>query len=456
MTTPDKSTAGSIDQNDDGTKDAAGEKAMVLGLAARAKDASRLLAQSPIGTRNQALFYFMEALQDHKDEILAANKKDRDNADPKDALTKRLAFDQAKLDVVLDGLKALIAMNDPLGKIDLARELDQDLNLYRVTCPIGVVAVIFEARPDALPQIASLCIKTGNAIILKGGKEAQETNKVLFACLQESLGKAKLPADCAHLLVTRSAVDALLAADKFVDLVIPRGSNSLVTYVQDNTRIPVLGHAEGICHIYIDNSADGEKAKRVCVDAKTNYPAACNSLETLLIHKDVPPGLIVEIIGALRVRGVEIKADHTIGEVCAARSIAILPADDSDWATEYCDLTLSIKSVEDVDEAIDHINRYGSGHTDGIVCQNDATWQHFFSGVNSAGVFRNASTRFADGFRYGFGAEVGISTNKMHPRGPVGIEGLVTYKYKLEGSGQTVEDYTSGQKSFTHKEIAYE
>jgi len=458
MTSPKETQAGSIEHNNSGLgyddeKDKMDEREAILGLAAKAKNASRMLAQSTIGVRNKTIFYFLEALQDHKAEILAANKKDRDTANPKDPLTKRLAFDDSKLAVVLDGLKALVAMDDPLGKIDLARELDQDLNLYRVTCPIGVVAVIFEARPDALPQIASLCIKSANAIILKGGKEALETNKVLFACLQEALHKAELPADCAHLLTTRTAVDALLCADKYVDLVIPRGSNSLVTYVQDNTRIPVLGHAEGICHIYIDKSADGEKAKRVCIDAKTNYPAACNSLETLLIHKDIAPGLIIDIIAGLRTRGVEVKADPVISAVCAAKSISVLPADESDWSTEYCDLTLSIKSVDNVDEAIDHINAYGSGHTDGIMCENEEIWKHFFTGVNSAGVFRNASTRFADGFRYGFGAEVGISTNKMHPRGPVGIEGLVTYKYKLEGIGQTVEDYASGQKSFTHKEI---
>ncbi len=432
------------------------EKETILALAARAKSASRLLGQSALGPRNQAIFYFAEALLDHKDEILEANKKDCACADPKDPLTKRLAFDENKLAVVVEGLRALVAMEDPLGKVDLARELDKDLNLYRVTCPIGVVAVIFEARPDALPQIAALCLKSGNAIILKGGKEAEGTNKVLFSCLQEALTKTHLPADCAHLLTTRAAVQALLSADKFVDLIVPRGSNSLVTYIQDNTRIPVLGHAEGICHIYIDSTADGDKAKRVCIDAKVNYPAACNSLETLLIHKDVAAKVIIDIIGGLRSKGVEVKADPVVSSICAMRSISVLPAEDSDWSTEYCDLTLSIKSVENVDQAIDHINTYGSGHTDGIICESEEVWNHFFGGVNAAGVFRNASTRFADGFRYGFGAEVGISTNKMHPRGPVGIEGLVTYKYKLEGSGQTVEDYTSGEKSFTHKELSHD
>jgi glutamate-5-semialdehyde dehydrogenase len=437
----------------DDSIDEGGEKELILALAARAKSASRILGQSELGPRNQAIFYFLEALLDHKDEILEVNKQDCASADPKDPQTKRLALDASKLAVVVEGLRALVAMGDPLGKIDLARELDQDLNLFRVTCPIGVVAVIFEARPDALPQIAALCLKSANAIILKGGKEAEGTNKVLFSCLQEALTKAKLPADCAHLLTTRTAVLALLSADKYVDLVIPRGSTNLVTYIQDNTRIPVLGHAEGICHIYIDSTADGEKAKRVCIDAKVNYPAACNSLETLLIHKDVPHKLIVDIIGGLRSKGVEVKADPIVSKICATRSISVLPAEESDWSTEYCDLTLSIKSVENVDQAIDHINAYGSGHTDGIICESEEVWKHFFDGVNAAGVFRNASTRFADGFRYGFGAEVGISTNKMHPRGPVGIEGLVTYKYKLEGAGQTVEDYTSGEKSFTHKEL---
>ncbi|MBS1995294.1 MAG: glutamate-5-semialdehyde dehydrogenase [Cyanobacteria bacterium SZAS LIN-2] len=433
--------------------EAAGEKQLVLNLAARAKTASRILGQSDIAGRNRALTYFAEMITDRQAEILAANKKDMAAADEKDPLTKRLGLDDKKLSAVIDGLKALIALDDPLNRVDMARELDSELNLYRVTCPIGVVAVIFEARPDALPQIASLCIKSGNAVILKGGKEAEATNRVLFDCLQKALTKSGLPADCAHLLSSREAVQALLQADKYVDLIIPRGSNSLVTYVQDNTRIPVLGHAEGICHIYVDSTANGDKAKAVVVDAKVNYPAACNALETLLIHKDVETRVIIDIVSGLKAKGVEVKADETIGTLCRERSIGTSPAQATDWSTEYCDMTISVKSVSGLDEAIEHINQYGSGHTDGIICESDSAWQQFFTGVNSAGVFRNASTRFADGFRYGFGAEVGISTNKMHPRGPVGIEGLVTYKYKLEGNGQTVEDYSNGKKSFTHREL---
>jgi len=426
----------------------------VTTLASKAKSASRVLGQAGIEQRNNALKAFAQNILIDKSVILAANAEDMGRADATDPLTRRLGLDEKKLATIIEGLEALITLGDPLGQIDLARELDKDLNLYRVTCPIGVVAVIFEARPDALPQIASLCIKSGNAIILKGGKEAEATNKALFECLQKALASAGLPTDCAHLLFGREAVQELLTADKYVDLIIPRGSNSLVTYVQENTRIPVLGHAEGICHIYVDRTAGGDMAKAVCVDAKVNYPAACNALETLLIHKDVSANTIVDIVGGLKQKGVDVKGDDTIRTICRERSIDVAPAKDSDWSTEYCDLTLSIKSVANLDEAIEHINTFGSGHTDGIICEDDKAWQAFFTGVNSAGVFRNASTRFADGFRYGFGAEVGISTNKMHPRGPVGIEGLVTYKYKLEGSGQTVEDYSNGKKNFTHKELA--
>jgi glutamate-5-semialdehyde dehydrogenase len=432
------------------------EGQQVISQAIKAKAAARLMGQSAIGARNQAIFHFYEALLDNKEAILAANQKDMARADANDPQTKRLKLDQAKLAVVIDGLKALIKMDDPLGRIDLARELDKGLNLYRVTCPIGVIAVIFEARPDALPQIASLCLKSGDAVILKGGKEAEETNKELFACLQKAMLKAQLPVDAVHLLTSREAVKALLAADKYVDLIIPRGGNALVTYVQENTRIPVLGHAEGICHIYIDSTADGEVAKRVCVDAKVNYPAACNAVETILIHKDVAQGMIVEIVGALRAKGVEVKGDPEIVRICATRSLSVLLADEDDWATEYGDMTIAVKMVDDLDAAIIHINEYGSGHTDAIICQSAERWEKFFGGVNSAGVYRNVSTRFADGYRYGFGAEVGISTNKMHPRGPVGIEGLVTYKYKLEGQGQTVEEYSNGEKTFSHKDLQAE
>ena len=437
----------------DTTGDASDIAGAVMALSARAKSASTIIGQSEMAVRNQAIFYFYDSLLDNQTAILEANARDCAKADAKDPQTKRLKLDQAKLAVVLDGLKALTAMDDPLGKIDLARELDEDLNLYRVTCPIGVVAVIFEARPDALPQIAALCLKSGNAVILKGGKEAEETNKVLFACLQSALNKANLPTDAAHLLTSREAIQALLAADRYVDLIIPRGSNNLVTYVQENTRIPVLGHSEGICHIYVDKSADGEKAKRVCIDAKINYPAACNALETLLLHKDLAPGLVIDIIAGLKAKGVEVKGDESIRNLCATRSISLMPATDKDWTTEYGELILSIKTVDNLQAAIDHINIYGSGHTDAIICESEPAWKQFFGSVNSAGVYRNASTRFADGYRYGFGAEVGISTNKIHPRGPVGIEGLVTYKYKLEGNGQTVEDYGNGAKTFKHRDL---
>jgi glutamate-5-semialdehyde dehydrogenase len=429
------------------------EAALALEKAAKAKLAAPLMAQSPIESRNQAIYHFYENVLDNKAKILAANERDMAAASAADPQTKRLKLDDKKLASVVDGLKALIKMPDPLGKVDLARELDKGLELYRVTCPIGVVCVIFEARPDALPQIAALCIKSGDVVILKGGKEAEQTNKELFACLEQALKKANLPSDAAHLLNSREAVQALLGADKHIDLVIPRGGNSLVTYVQNNTRIPVLGHAEGICHIFVDKSADLDMAKQICVDAKINYPSACNAVETLLFHKDLAAQTVVDVIAALRAKGVEVKADATIEHLCASKHISVQPANEADWRTEYGDNIIAVRQVDTVDAAIEHINTYGSAHTDTIICKDDKAWQKFFAGVGSAGVFRNASTRFADGFRYGFGAEVGISTNKMHPRGPVGIEGLVTYKYKLEGSGQIVADYIDGARRFTHQDI---
>jgi glutamate-5-semialdehyde dehydrogenase len=352
-------------------------------------------------------------------------------------------------------------MNDPLGAIDYAKELDEGLRLYRVTCPIGVIGIIFEARPDVLPQIAALALKSGNAILLKGGQEVEHTNKVLFACLQEALKAEGLPESSAALLASRSDVAALLKADQYVDLIIPRGSNSLVSYIQSNTKIPVLGHAEGICHVFVHHSAAIEQAIAVAVDAKCDYPEACNTMETLLLDKALTAENQLAILTALHKAGVELRLDSALMTLCnsgmsskASSEAAISAAEEADWSREYGSLCLSAKIVDGVDEAIVHINQYGSGHTDAIICQDNQVWLKFFNGVKSAGVYHNASTRFADGFRYGFGAEVGISTSKLPPRGPVGLEGLVTYKYKIEGAGHRASDYHgAGAKSFRHTDI---
>lgn len=438
----------------------------VMELARLASLAAPALASTSLEKRNQTILKFAEILDSRRAEILEANAKDALNKDAVEFKSGRMAIDNSKIDTVIAGCKALVAMKDPLGAIDFAKELDKDLRLYRVTCPIGVIGIIFEARPDVLPQIAALALKSGNAILLKGGQEVEQTNKLLFSCLQEALRLEDLPESSATLLASRSDVAALLKADRYVDLIIPRGSNSLVSYIQSNTKIPVLGHAEGICHVYVHHSANIEQAIKVAVDAKCDYPEACNTMETLLLDKDLAAENQLAILTELHKAGVELRLDSALMTFCTTSGLKSKPAtdrqtgsivtaaDEVDWSREYGSLCLSAKVVAGVDEAILHINQYGSGHTDAIICQDNSTWLKFFNGVKSAGVYHNASTRFADGFRYGFGAEVGISTSKLPPRGPVGLEGLVTYKYKLEGAGHRASDYHgAGAKSFLHTDI---
>ncbi|MBP6747137.1 glutamate-5-semialdehyde dehydrogenase [bacterium] len=438
----------------------------VMELARLASLAAPALASTSLEKRNQTILKFAEILDSRRAEILEANAKDALNKDAVEFKSGRMAIDNSKIDTVIAGCKALVAMKDPLGAIDFAKELDNDLRLYRVTCPIGVIGIIFEARPDVLPQIAALALKSGNAILLKGGQEVEQTNKLLFSCLQEALRLEGLPESSATLLASRSDVAALLKADRYVDLIIPRGSNSLVSYIQSNTKIPVLGHAEGICHVFVHHSANNEQAIKVALDAKCDYPEACNTMETLLLDKDLAAENQLAILTALHKAGVELRLDDVLMTLCQNFDLSsklsndrqtgpiVTAADEADWSTEYGSLCLSAKVVAGVDEAIVHINQYGSGHTDAIICQDNSTWLKFFNGVKSAGVYHNASTRFADGFRYGFGAEVGISTSKLPPRGPVGLEGLVTYKYKLEGAGHRASDYHgAGAKSFLHTDI---
>lgn len=434
----------------------------VLQAAMQAKTASSVLADATANQRNNVLSFAAQNIAAASAQILEANKQDVERATKlfeqgqlAQTLLSRLKLDQAKLTGIIDGINAVAQLEDPLGIVTLARELDEGLNLYRVTCPIGVVAVIFESRPDALPQIFSLCVKSGNAVILKGGKEAAATNKAMFGCVQKALEQAGLPAEAAALLEGREAIEVLLKADSYVDLVIPRGSNELVRHIQSNTRIPVLGHADGLCHIYVDEKADLSIAEKVVVDAKVQYPAACNSIETLLLHRTIAKQALDALVPKLQAQKVELRLDADSREIVNPDvSHNVKAAADEDWSTEYSDLILSIKLVDSVDEAIKHINGYGSHHTDAIITAEKNTFDRFFARVNSAGVFWNASTRFADGFRYGFGAEVGISTGKLHPRGPVGLEGIVTYKYKLLGKGHIVADYSGDNaKKFTHKKL---
>lgn len=416
------------------------------------KLASPFLSASSLETRNKALALIRESLNAHKEEIFEANRKDLALAEETGVpapVKKRLKFDEAKLSDVTEELTGLMALPDPLRNITLARELDQGLTLYRVTCPIGVIGVIFEARPDALVQISSLCLKSGNCAILKGGKETTWTNRVLFSLIHQAAIDAGLPENCLLQAEQHNEIDELLECHDTVDLLIPRGSNAFVQYIMNHTNIPVLGHADGVCHIYVDKEYDKETAIPLIVDAKTQYPAACNAVETVLIHRDVAKDFLPGLAKALRDAGVKLRGTEEVNEITP---VEIIPESES-FHHEYVDLIIALKIVGGVDEAINHINTYGSHHTDCILTQNAETAEKFMTLVDSANVYQNASTRFADGFRYGFGAEVGISTSKIHARGPVGLEGLLSYKYKLFGHGDIVGDYASGKKHFIHKDL---
>lgn len=413
-------------------------------------DSYKMAALNP-EIRDKALDAIAAALQDNKQKIINANISDLNNAISgglPEPLIKRLKFDESKIKDVTDGIKSLISLPDPLFRTLLKRELDQDLVLHKITCPIGVIGVIFESRPDALVQIATLCLKSGNCAILKGGSEAANTNRILYETIHNACIKSGIPEGFLTLIENRADINALLKCDEDIDLLIPRGSNAFVQYIMENSRIPVMGHADGVCHIYVDKDFDTEKAVRIITDAKTQYVAACNTVETLLVHEDAAGKLLPALEKSLRERNVVIKGSPKIQSI-----IACDPADDSDWEKEYLDYILSIKTVESLDEAISHINRYGSHHTDSIITENEQAAERFMLLVDSAGVYHNCSTRFADGYRYGFGAEVGISTGKLHSRGPVGLDGLVTYKYKLYGKGHIVGDYASGCKQFNFRDI---
>ena len=416
-------------------------------------------------TRCAALSKIAEKLVEKQSEIFAENKKDLEYAEQAGVaapIVKRLKFDEGKLRDVVAGINQLITLEDPIGKVTLDRELDEGLRLTRVTCPIGVIGVIFEARPDALVQISSLCIRSGNCPVLKGGKETTYTNRILFGIIYDAVKEAGFPDGCMLQVEQHNEIDELLTCDGLVDLLIPRGSNAFVRYIMDNTHIPVMGHADGVCHIYVDSKADIEKAISIIIDAKTQYTAACNAVETLLIQRDdvLKKNFIPRLITALAENGIKLRGTKEVIDLVDAYyeneskdgSLDYESVDESDFK-EYLALIVSAKFVDNVDEAIDHINLHGSHHTDAIITEDDATAERFMQLVDSAGVYQNCSTRFADGFRYGFGAEVGISTSKIHARGPVGLEGLVTYKYKLVGKGQIVGDYATGKSAFHFKDL---
>jgi len=421
----------------------------IQALALNCKTAAIFMSALSSEIKNTALKQIIKALEDNRDSILEANTKDLEQAhkDNLDApLMKRLKFDRTKLSEACDGIESLIKLEDPVGKTLSARELDKGLRLYKVSRPIGVIGVIFESRPDALVQIAALCLKSGNAVLLKGGSEAFFTNQILASIISRAGFDSGLPEGWLGLLETRSHVDQMLKLERTVDLIIPRGSNEFVRYIMDNTIIPVLGHADGICHLYIDRFADVKMAIDLSIDSKCQYVAVCNATETILVHEAVAQEILPGLKNELEKHGVKI-----LGCEQTRRLIDVEAATQEDWQTEYLDLIVSIRVVPSLKEGLAHINRYGSGHTDVIVTQDKQRALYFMDHADTADAFWNCSSRFCDGFRFGLGAEVGISTNKIHARGPVGLEGLMIYQWRLIGDGHMVKDYTGdAAKPFTH------
>jgi glutamate-5-semialdehyde dehydrogenase len=426
---------------------------LVADVARSARSAGRSLATLPAKIRNAILVAAAAAIENNCGEILAANARDCDEAQAEtragrmsQALFDRLQTSARGVADMAAKVRAVAELPDLLGRTLSATELDENLTLQKVSCPLGVIGVVFESRPDVIPQVGALCLKSGNAVLLKGGKEAAETNDVLARIWRDTLAKFDSElVDAVSLLRTREDVSAMLRLRGLIDLIVARGSKDFVNYITTHSLIPVLGHGEGICHIYVDRAADLEKGWNVALDAKTNYPAACNAVETLLVHEAIAAQFLPEMVSRFQSACVEVRGCERTRGLCGYNSIA--PATDEDWATEYSDLVIGVKVVSSLDEAVKHIDQYGSRHTEAIITEDRATADRFMELIDAAGVYHNASTRFADGFRYGLGAEIGISTSKLHARGPVGLEGLITYKYKLFGDGHTVG---SSKRGYNH------
>ncbi|WP_281818346.1 glutamate-5-semialdehyde dehydrogenase [Brachyspira pilosicoli] len=429
----------------------------LIDLVKNAKDSTYKLQSLSTDIKNKALLEIADKLEQNKNIIFEANKKDLEYAkklldENKISLSmfNRLKLDENKMIDIISGIKDVVKLEDPINKVLLETELDDNLLLKKISCPIGLIAVIFEARPDVISQISSLCIKSSNAVILKGGAEGENTNKAIFNIINETLESIEdFPKNSVNLVFTRDDIKELLSMDKYVDLIIPRGGNSLVQYIKSNTNIPVLGHADGICHLYIDESANQEKALKICLDSKSQYPSACNAVETILINKNIANEYLPKLYNLFKENNIKMNGCEAVRKILNQSDIGEV----KEWHLEYGDKEVSLKIVENTEEAYNHINKYGSHHTDSIVSENKDNIEKFMTYVDSANVYTNTSTRFSDGFRYGFGAEVGISTNKTHARGPVGLEGLTIYKYKLFGSYQIVNDYVTHKASFKHKRI---
>ncbi|MDP6449717.1 MAG: glutamate-5-semialdehyde dehydrogenase [Lentisphaeria bacterium] len=428
---------------------------LIQTMAANARSAARELATMSAESRDSALSAIDAALVERQAEILEANSRDIAAAEKMvqageiaAPLLKRLQLDK-KYESLSEMVQSVQSQSDPLGRTQSAMELADGLELYRISVPIGVIGVIFESRPDALVQIAALCLKSGNAVLLKGGREAANSNRILAEVIETATVGAGMPSGWIGLLETREDVAAILDLHHDIDLLIPRGSNEFVQHIMENTNIPVMGHADGICHVYVDADADIDRGVRIAVDSKTQYVAVCNAAETLLVHRAIAPKFLAAVAPAFRDGNVELRGDVSTREILGDQ---VVPATDDDWKAEYLDYIIAIKVVDDIGSAIDHINTFGSHHTDTIVTEDQDAAKQFISAVDSASVVHNASTRFADGFRYGLGAEVGISTNRLHSRGPVGLEGLTSYKYVLQGNGHIVDDFEGEQpQPYTHR-----
>ena len=431
----------------------------VASIARSAREASRRLAVLSDETRRTALTAIADALETGGPQILAANAKDcaaarklLSNGQMSEALFSRLRIKESGIGEMAARVREVANLPDPLGRRLAATALDQGLVLHKESCPLGVIAVVFESRPDVVPQIASLALKSGNAVLLKGGAEAAHSNETIVDVWRQALRPfPEVPQGSIYLLQSRSDVMELLLLEGEVDLLIPRGSKEFVSFIERNSRIAVLGHGEGICHVLVDRAADLKKAVSITLDSKVQYPAACNSLETLLVHKDIAAALLPRVVSELKKARVEVRG--------CPRVLALLPEEklrpalEQDWSTEYSDLILSVKVVDSLEQGLEHIHKYGSKHTECIVTEDREAAERFLKEVDAAGVFHNASTRFADGYRYGLGAEVGISNGKLHARGPMGIEGLTSYKYTLRGDGHIVADYSSGVRHFKHRPL---
>jgi glutamate-5-semialdehyde dehydrogenase len=432
----------------------------VLKKAREAREAALELAKLPLRVRNRALLRIARAIERSEKQLLEANALDVRKGErmvKRGELTaatlQRLKLSPSKVRAVAEMVRSVAGLPDPLGRTVYAMEMDRGLEVYKITCPIGVVGVVFEARPDVLPQIAALCLKSGNAVIMKGGREATHSNRAFYQLIRREAEAAGVPRGWIQLIEARREVRELLKLDQYVDLLIPRGSKSFIQYVQANTRIPVLGHAEGVCHVYVDERANLSKALRICYDAKVQYPAVCNAAETILVHSAVADRFLQALGELYKKAGVEIRGCPRTRRIIGWAKAAT----EADWKAEYLDLVVSIRVVDSLQEAIQHINRYGSGHTDAIVTENTRAALEFVESVDSSSVMVNTSTRFSDGYRYGLGAEVGISTTKIHARGPVGLEGLTTTKYVVVGDGHVVSDYLGDRaRRFTHRPIRKE